>query len=326
MLAAFAIRPDHDLVVMEPDQDLFDLTARLLPRLRDVLSRERPTAVLVQGDTTTSFAAALAAYYQRIPVGHIEAGLRTGKPYEPFPEEVNRRLIAQIAAWHFAPTALARNNLLREGIAPDTVHITGNTAVDAPLQTLKRLDRKEVEAVLELSPALGNRRLLLVTGHRRESFGEGLHNICSAIRSIADRDESVAVVFAVHMNPAVQALVQAQLANHPRIVLTPPIEYVSFVDLMRRAYLILTDSGGIQEEAPSLRIPVLVLRNTTERPEGVQAGVAQLVGTRSDAIVAAAERLLGDPYAYRSMQAARNPYGDGLAAEAIVRHLETELN
>jgi UDP-N-acetylglucosamine 2-epimerase (non-hydrolysing) len=322
----FAIRPDHDLAVMAPNQDLFDLTARILPRLRDVLTAERPAAVLVQGDTTSSFAAALAAYYQRIPAGHVEAGLRTGKPYEPFPEEINRRLVTHLATWHFAPTQLACANLLREGIAPESILVTGNTAVDALLQMVERLDR-DGGALAGVLPAelLEHRRLVLVTGHRRESFGEGLRNICAAIRALADRNEHIVIAYPVHLNPAVQAPVRAILTNHPRIVLTPPLEYVPFVDLMRRAHLILTDSGGIQEEAPSLRIPVLVMRDTTERPEGIQAGVARLVGTDSDAIVAAAERLLVDGEAYARMQAVQNPYGDGHAAEAIVAFLETAL-
>ncbi len=324
-LEAFGILPDDDLAVMEPEQDLSDLTARLLPRLRDILIREEPAAVLVQGDTTSSFAAALAAYYRRVPVGHVEAGLRTGKPYEPFPEEVNRRLIAHVATWHFAPTAAARSNLLREGIAPDCVRVTGNTAVDTLLQTVERLCSNEMKPLGWIPADLANRRLLLVTGHRRESFGEGLRNICNAVRSIADRERHVTVVYAVHLNPAVQAPVRAILGDHPRIVLTPPLGYVSFVDLMRRAHLILTDSGGIQEEAPSLRVPVLVTRDTTERPEGLEAGVARLVGTRSDSIVTEVERLLRDRKAYASMQVAENPYGDGHAAEAIVHHLEAAI-
>lgn len=325
MLETFAIRPDHDLVAMEPNQDLFDLTARLLPRLSDVMIREQPAAVLVQGDTTSSFAAVLAAYYQRVPAAHVEAGLRTGKPYEPFPEEINRRLITQIATWHFAPTPLARANLLREGIAAEAIKVTGNTAVDTLLQTLEGLRAGTIRPQCRVAVDLENRRLLLVTGHRRESFGEGLRDICSALRSIADRNEDVVIVYPVHLNPAVQTPVRAILADHPRIVLTPPLDYGSFIDLMSRAHLILTDSGGIQEEAPSLRIPVLVLRDTTERQEGIDAGVAQLVGTRSDAIVAAATRLLANSDAYRGMQARYNPYGDGHAAAAIVAALEAVL-
>jgi UDP-N-acetylglucosamine 2-epimerase (non-hydrolysing) len=326
MLDGFAIRPAHNLAVMEPGQDLFDLTARLLPRLRDVLIAERPVAVLVQGDTTTSLAAVLASYYRRIPAGHIEAGLRTGKAYEPFPEEINRRLVSHMVTWHFAPTALARSNLLREGISADAILVTGNTAVDTLLQTLRRL-RRDTSVRPRWLPAklLENRRLILVTGHRRESFGEGLRNICTAVRALADRHDDVVIVYPVHLNPAVQVPVRKILADHARILLTAPLEYVPFIELMRRAYLILTDSGGIQEEAPSLRIPVLVMRDTTERPEAAQAGAARLVGTNSDSIVAATERLLADRRAYQRMRAARNPYGDGHASEAIVRHLEAVL-
>ena len=324
VLETFAIQPDYDLAVMEPKQELSDLTARLLPRIRDVLVRDRPSAVIVQGDTTSSFAAALASYYQRIPAAHVEAGLRTQNSYAPFPEENNRRLISQIARWHFAPTTAARANLLREGIAPDAVDVTGNTAVDSLLRTVERL-RTSPLTVPAWLPDLAGKRLVLVTGHRRESFGEGLRSICTAIRAVADRHEDLVAVYPIHLNPGVQAPVQAILADHPRIVLTPPLEYVAFVDLMRRAYLILTDSGGIQEEAPSLRVPVLVMRETTERPEGVQAGVSRLVGVTVEGIVAATEQLLTDENAYGAMRAADNPYGDGHAAERIVRALESSL-
>lgn len=323
MLALFEIRAHHDLAVMKPDQDLFDLTARLLPRLRVVLDAERPDAVLVQGDTTSTFVAALAAYYRRIPTGHIEAGLRTGKPYDPFPEEINRRLTTHIAAWHFAPTPWAQENLLREGVPADRVVVTGNTIVDALQQIVGGLRSGSVRFLPVIPAELATgRRIVLVTGHRRESFGEGLRNICTALLEIARRHEDVLIVYPVHLNPAVQGPVRRLLAGHPRILLTEPLDYLPFVDLMQRAYVALTDSGGVQEEAPSLQLPVLVMREATERPEGIEAGVARLVGTQSAGIVAAADRLLTNREAYEQMRARHNPYGDGHAAEAIVAYLE----
>ncbi|MGH7787204.1 MAG: non-hydrolyzing UDP-N-acetylglucosamine 2-epimerase, partial [Candidatus Binatia bacterium] len=277
-LAAFDIRPDCDLAVMTPAQDLFDLTARILLGLRPLLDAERPAAVLVQGDTTTALAAALAAYYRRIPVGHVEAGLRTGRPYEPYPEEMNRVLTSRLAAWHFAPTAAAAENLRREGVAAASIVVTGNPIVDALRSVVARLDRAPIAPALP-AERLAGRRLVLATTHRRESFGAPLREICLALRDIADRHDDVLVAIPVHLNPAVQAPVRELLGDHPRIVLTPPLDYLPFVDLMRRAHLILTDSGGLQEEAPSLGVPVLVLRDATERPEVIAAGAARLVGT-----------------------------------------------
>lgn len=329
MLAFFDVRPDHDLAVMRPDQDLSSLTARVLEGVDPVLRAEQPDALLVQGDTTTTFAATLAAYYRRIPTGHVEAGLRTGDVYDPFPEEMNRRLTTQVAAWHFPPTARARQNLLAEGVPDGRILVTGNTVVDALQDTVQRLERTPVElpaALARVPEALDGRRLILVTGHRRESFGEGMRNICGALRRIAEQHDDVLIVYPVHLNPAVQRPVRETLGDHPRVVLTPPLDYLPFVDLMRRAYFLLTDSGGVQEEAPALRVPVLVMRETTERPEGVEAGVARVVGTRSDAIVAAAERLLADPAAHDRMVAAHNPYGDGTAARRIVAYLEQKLS
>lgn len=326
MLTFFGVRPDHDLAVMQANQDLADLTGRLLQRLRPVLAAERPDAILVQGDTTTTFATALAGYYLRIPSGHVEAGLRTSDPYNPFPEEINRRLTSHVATWHFAPTQRARENLLREGIAASQIVVTGNTIVDAVQDILRRLEQRGERSTQVVAPEfVAGRRLLLVTGHRRESFGEGLRNICTALREIAERNDDVVVVYPVHLNPQVQEPVRRILGEHPRILLTEPLDYLPFIDLMRRAYLILTDSGGIQEEAPSLRVPVLVLREQTERPEGVDAGVAQLVGTRSENIIAATQHLLRDASAHARMVTADNPYGNGRAAEAIVRYLEGAL-
>jgi UDP-N-acetylglucosamine 2-epimerase (non-hydrolysing) len=326
MLALFGITPHHDLAVMRPDQDLFDLTARALTGLRAVLDSERPVAVLVQGDTTTAMAAALAAFYRQIPVGHVEAGLRTGHAYDPFPEEMNRRLTSHLATWHYAPTARAAANLAREGVPSDRVLVTGNTIVDALHAIVARLTR-DPDAVLPPLPSahFDGRRLVLVTGHRRESFGAGLRNICTALRDLAAAHPDVLVVYPVHLNPAVQRPVHEILAGLSNVVLTAPLDYLPFVDLMRRAHLILTDSGGLQEEAPSLGVPVLVMRETTERPEAVEAGTAILVGTQSDAIVAAATRLLADPAAHASMRAARNPFGDGAAASRIAAHLESVL-
>jgi len=323
MLTLFELHPDHDLAVMQPNQDLFGLTARLLQGLHAVLLAEHPDAILVQGDTTTAFVAALAGYYLRIPTGHVEAGLRSGDASHPFPEEINRRLTSHVASWHFAPTQRARENLLREGILAERIVVTGNTIVDAIHEILVRLERHPADLRAFLPPDLmQGRRLILVTGHRRESLGEGLRNICAALRTIAERNDDVVILFPVHLNPHVQATVKHILGNHRRILLTEPLDYVQFIGLMRRAYFIITDSGGIQEEAPSLGIPVLVVRETTERPEGVEAGGSRLVGTRSERIIAEAERLLYDASAYRRMVTATNPYGDGHAAEAIVQHLE----
>lgn len=326
MLTLFGIRPHHDLAVMQPDQDLFDLTARTLTGLRAVLDAERPAAVLVQGDTTTAMAAALAALYRQVPVGHVEAGLRTGQIYDPFPEEMNRRLTTQLAAWHYAPTARAEANLRREGVPAERIVVTGNTIVDALHTIVARLER-EPSAGPPAVPAeqLAGRRLVLVTGHRRESFGDGLRNICLALRELSERHADVVVVYPVHLNPAVQRPVRELLAGCPNVILTPPLDYLPFIDLMRRAYLILTDSGGLQEEAPSLGVPVLVMRDTTERPEGLEAGTAQLVGTQRDAIVAAASRLLTDAAAHARMRTATNPFGDGAAAQRIAAHLAAAL-
>ena len=326
MLALFGIVPHHDLAVMQPGQDLYDLSARALTGLRAVLEAEHPAAVLVQGDTTTAMTAALAAFYRQIPVGHVEAGLRTGAMYNPFPEETNRRLTAQLATWHYAPTARAAANLQREGIDPARVVVTGNTIVDALHGIIARLERAPADVPPALpSERLAGRRLVVVTGHRRESFGDGLRNICLALRDLAARHDDVLIVYPVHLNPAVQEPVRSLLAGQPNIVLTEPLDYLPFIDLVRRAYLILTDSGGLQEEAPSLGVPLLVMRETTERPEAIDAGAAKLVGTGRDAIVTAATALLTDARAHAAMRVTRNPFGDGAAAARIVAHLQTVL-
>lgn len=326
MLELFAIRPDYDLAVMQPGQDLFEVTSRVVMGLRDVLEAERPAAMVVQGDTTSAFSAALAAFYRRIPVGHVEAGLRTAQRYDPFPEEMNRRLTSRLTTWHYAPTPRAVENLRAEGIAGSDVFLTGNTIVDAFHHIVSRLTTQP-NACHGPVPAeqLAGRRLVLVTGHRRENFGERLQNICLALRDLAERFPDLWIVYPVHLNPAVQQPVQALLGSCERIVLTPPLDYLPFVDLMRRAYLILTDSGGVQEEAPSVHVPVLVMRETTERPEAIEAGTAQLVGTSRQSIVAAASRLLTDPALHAGMRTPRNPFGDGQAAVRITAHLERAL-
>ncbi|MCC7494511.1 MAG: UDP-N-acetylglucosamine 2-epimerase (non-hydrolyzing) [Fimbriimonadaceae bacterium] len=318
VLAVFGITPDADLDLMRPGQQLADLTARVLTELTPVLRADRPDLVLVQGDTTTVLAASLAAFYEQIAVGHVEAGLRTGDRYNPFPEEINRRLTGRLATLHFAPTDWAAGNLRAEGVAPDSIYLTGNTVIDA----LQQVAAGEQPWPDDVDPAaLTGRRLLLVTAHRRENLGEPLQAICQALRDIVTAEPETALLFAMHRNPAVRQTVRDVLGDLPRVQLIEPPDYFAFVGLMRRATLILTDSGGIQEEAPALGKPVLVLRRTTERPEGVDAGTARLVGTDRAAIVAAALQLLRDANAWRAMAQAVNPYGDGRAAQRIVEAL-----
>lgn len=319
VLALFDIVPDHDLDIMQPGQSLPDLFSRLLTAMSSLLQRERPDAVLVHGDTSTTLAASLAAFYARIPVGHVEAGLRTGNMAAPWPEEANRRLTAPLASVHFAPTARARDNLLAEGIDPDSIHVTGNTVIDALLGVVTRFEASDaIHGQLSAGfPFLDpSRKLVLVTGHRRESFGEGFERICEALRTLASRGD-VQIVYPVHLNPNVQGPVQRILGEAANVHLIEPQDYLPFVYLMTRSHLILTDSGGIQEEAPSLGKPVLVMRDTTERPEAVEAGTVRLVGTDAALIVSEVERLLEDPQAYAAMTRAHNPYGDGRAALQI---------
>lgn len=325
VLALFELVPDHDLDIMQPGQSLPGLTARILTGLEPVLRHDKPDLILVHGDTTTSFAAALAAYYQRIPVGHIEAGLRTGSLNSPWPEEGNRRLTAVLARHHFAPTEQARANLLREGIDPEGIHVTGNTVIDALLATKARIgDSIALRSALDqrfgmLRPGA---RLVLITGHRRENFGAGFERICAAIATLADRFPAVDFLYPVHLNPNVQKPVRQTLGSHPNVHLIEPLDYLPFVYLMDRAYLILTDSGGVQEEAPSLGTPVLVMRDTTERPEAVAAGTVRLVGSHTESILTHAEALLTNPEMHGLMAQAHNPYGDGRACERIVSALE----
>lgn len=315
--AFFGIRPDRDLDVMRPSQALVDLTARLLTGLDPVLAEEKPDLVLAQGDTTTVMVTALACFYRQVAFAHVEAGLRTGDLRNPFPEELNRVLVGRMAALHFAPTVGARANLLREGVPESSVHVTGNTVIDALLWAADRVD------TAPFTPARG-KRLVLVTAHRRENFGAPFEAVCHALRDVAGRPD-VELLYPVHPNPAVRDTAHRILGGHPSIRLVDPLDYPAMVAAMRACTLILTDSGGVQEEAPSLGKPVLVLRTTTERPEGVAAGAAKLVGTDRATIVAAANRLLDDAGVYAAMAAVSNPYGDGRAAERIVeacrRHL-----
>ena len=319
VLDIFGLRPDADLNLMTPDQSLNGLAGRALERLDALLAEMAPDVVVVQGDTTTAMAAALAAFHRRIPAAHVEAGLRTADPLNPFPEEMNRRLVARIAAWHFAPTAGARDNLLREHVAPEAVLVTGNTVIDA-LYMARRPSYRFTDPALEQAAAWPG-RLLLLTTHRRENLGEPLRRIYGAVRRLLQRFPDVAVVFPVHRNPHVRAAAQ-ELAGQERVYLMEPPHYLDFVHLLERSHLVLTDSGGIQEEALALGKPVLVLRTTTERPEGIAAGGARLAGTDPDRIEREAARLLMDPEAYRAMATAPNPYGDGRAAERIAHALE----
>ena len=319
VLEVFSLRPDHDLEIMTPGQSPAGVVARVLDRLPPLLREIRPDVLLVQGDTMTTFAAAFAAYLERIPSCHVEAGLRTGNRYHPFPEEMNRVLTSRLADLHFAPTATARERLLAEGVPADTVLLTGNTVIDALLATVRPDYRFSTPALAALSPSA---RVVLVTTHRRESFGAPLRSTCAAIADLVQRFPDVEVVLPVHPNPNVKLEVEAILCDTPRVHLIAPVDYVEFVHLMHRAHLILTDSGGVQEEAPSLGKPVLVLRETTERPEGIEAGTAVIVGTDRELIVQTASRLLSSDEAYQRMANAVSPYGDGRASERIVTALE----
>lgn len=318
VLQLFEITPDYDLNIMKPGQGLTEITSAVLAGLKPVLEDFTPDLVLVHGDTATTLAASLAAYYQRIPVGHVEAGLRTGNIYSPWPEEINRKVAGAITRLHFSPTEKSRQNLLREGVPDAHIHVTGNTVIDALLDVVARLEgNPQMSAKLDRQLGLDpSRRLILVTGHRRESFGGGLERICDALRRLTERSD-VHIIYPVHLNPNVIGPVKERLGGIGNVSLIAPQDYLPFVHLMRRAALILTDSGGVQEEAPSLGKPVLVMRDTTERPEAVEAGTVKLVGTDSDLIVAEITRLLDDPAAYDAMAKAHNPYGDGRAGGRI---------
>lgn len=335
VLDIFGIRPDFDLNIMKQGQDLYDVTARVLTGMRDVLQKSRPDWVLVHGDTTTSTAAALAAFYQQIPVGHVEAGLRTHDIYSPWPEEMNRQLTGRIASYHFAPTGLSRDNLLREGVDENRISVTGNTVIDALHQVVEKIkDEKGLNAKLqaELEQAGYDtrrtgpgRRLVLITGHRRENFGEGFLHICHAIKDLAQHYPDVDFVYPMHLNPNVRKPIREvfgeNLPQEGNLFFIEPLEYLGFVYLMEKAYLVLTDSGGIQEEAPGLGKPVLVMRDTTERPEALEAGTVKLVGTDYGKIRTEVSLLLENRDAYEKMSRSINPYGDGKACRRIVRIL-----
>ena len=311
VLDAFQVVPDYDLAIMKDRQTLFDITAHVMDGMRDVLEKEKPDVVLVHGDTSTTFATALTCYYLQIPVGHVEAGLRTYDPFSPYPEEFNRQATGIITRYHFAPTKLSRENLIREGKNPESVFITGNTVIDA-LQTTVRDDYTHPE----LEWAAGS-RLILLTAHRRENLGEPMHNMFRAIRRVIEEHPDVKALYPIHMNPVVREAAAAELSGCDRIRLTEPLEVLDCHNIMARSYLILTDSGGIQEEAPSLGKPVLVMRDVTERPEGIEAGTLKLVGTSEETIYSEFTRLLDDHQAYEAMAHAENPYGDGHACERI---------
>lgn len=333
VLKIFDISPDYDLDIMRPKQDLFDITAYTLTGLKDILKREHPDMVLVQGDTTTAFASGLAAYYLKIPIGHIEAGLRTHNKYSPFPEEINRHLLSTLADLHFSPTEWSKSNLLKEGIASESIWVTGNTVIDALLtvvkgqetgdkqKTLGKYFEEKYNLCLNSKLKTKSSKLILVTGHRRENFGQQFKNICYALKEIAEERKDVTIVYPVHLNPNVQQPVRNILNDLSNIHLIEPLEYEHFVFLMNKSYMILTDSGGIQEEAPSLGKPVLVMRETTERPEGIKEKAVKLVGTNKDTIVEETLEILDNSQRYESMSKGLNPYGDGHASERILKVL-----
>ncbi len=327
VLDLFKIKPDYDLNIMKSGQGLVEITSIMLSEISKVLQDYQPDLVLVHGDTTTTFSGSLAAFYEKIEVGHVEAGLRTGDIYSPWPEEVNRKLTGSIARLHFTPTETSKTNLIREGVSPDDVFVTGNTVIDALLDVVNRLERSNNLSV-KLDSDLNidiSKRLILVTGHRRESFGDGFERICAALRRIAESHKDVQIIYPVHLNPNVREPVIRILGNMNNISLIPPQEYLPFVHLMRRAALILTDSGGVQEEAPSLGKPVLVMRDTTERPEAVAAGTVKLVGTNEESILYETNKLLDDRNYYLDMARSHNPYGDGKTSNRIKKLIENYL-
>lgn len=330
VLRVFDIKPDIDLNVMRAGQDLYDVTSAVLLGMRDVLREHKPDVLLVHGDTTTTLASSMAAFYAGVSVGHVEAGLRTHDVYAPFPEEFNRQVVSRVTKWHFAPTATSRENLLAERVDPATIAVTGNTVIDALLWVLDRIEqsperRERLTAQLDaqLPFAWKQKRFVLVTGHRRENFGDGFLQICDALKSLAERYPDVHIVYPVHLNPNVQKPVNAILAGLGNVHLIEPLDYEPFVYLLKHAHIVLTDSGGIQEEAPSLGKPVLVMREVTERPEAVEAGTVRLVGANREAIIANVSALLDNEDEYKAMARAHNPYGDGKACEKIINVLRT---
>lgn len=325
VLDLFGIKPEHDLNVMKPGQDLTDITSNILLGMRQVLKNKRYDMVLVHGDTTTTMAAALAAFYEKVPVGHVEAGLRTGDIYSPWPEEMNRNLVGRIASIHFAPTERAQQSLLNEAVDHKNILVTGNTVIDALKEVVAKLktDQTLNQQLASKFPFIDpSKRLITVTGHRRENFGDGFERICHALRELSQRTD-VQIVYPVHLNPSVQEPVKRILGNCQNVHLIEPLDYLPFVYLMSQSFIIITDSGGVQEEAPSLGKPVLVMRDTTERPEAVEAGTVKLVGTNAQSIVAEALTLLDNPDAYQAMAKALNPYGDGLAAGRILAAIQS---
>lgn len=335
VLQLFEITPDYDLNIMKQGQDLYDVTARVLTGMRDVLSEVRPDTVLVHGDTTTSTAAALAAFYQQIPVGHVEAGLRTHNIYSPWPEEMNRQITGRIATYNFAPTPLSKANLLREAVSEKSITVTGNTVIDALYWVVNKikedkalnseLEQQLAEAGYDVTRLAGGKKLVLITGHRRENFGDGFINMCTAIKDLTQKYPDVDFVYPMHLNPNVRKPIHAvfgeNLDNRGNMFFIEPLEYLSFVYLMEKSNIVLTDSGGIQEEAPGLGKPVLVMRDTTERPEALEAGTVKLVGTDYNKIMSEVSLLLDDAAHYDTMSKAVNPYGDGLASGRIVEKL-----
>lgn len=329
VLGLFEITPEYDLNIMKPGQDLTDVTTNILQGIKPILADFKPDVVLVHGDTATTFATSLAAYYQQIAVGHVEAGLRTGNIYSPWPEEANRKLTGAITTYHFAPTETSQQNLLNEAVAPENITVTGNTVIDALLDVSAKLKNDTAlnnEMAERFSFLNKDKKLILVTGHRRESFGGGFERICKALAYTAEQHPGCQIVYPVHLNPNVQEPVNRLLKDVPNITLIEPQDYLPFVYLMNQAHIILTDSGGIQEEAPSLGKPVLVMRDTTERPEAVSAGTVKLVGTDVDKITASLNQLLTNEKAYEEMSFAHNPYGDGKACERIIEVLREKVN
>jgi len=328
VLDMFEIKPDYDLNIMKPGQDLFDVTSNVLLGLKDILNEFSPDIALVHGDTTTTSSASLAAFYNKIKVGHVEAGLRTGDIYSPWPEEANRQITGVLANYHFAPTTTSQNNLLKENKNPNDIVVTGNTVIDALFLALDKIEKDEalkakiIDSINSQYKLQDNKKIILVTGHRRENFGDGFINICEALKTIALNNPDIDVVYPVHLNPNVQKPVKEILSDTPNVYLINPLQYEQFIYMMNRSYFIITDSGGVQEEAPSLGKPVLVMRDTTERPEAVEAGTVKLVGTSREAIFKEAQKLLDDIDEYNAMSKAHNPYGDGKACERIVNFVK----
>jgi UDP-N-acetylglucosamine 2-epimerase (non-hydrolysing) len=328
VLSVFNIQPDYDLELMQVNQSLASFTARAISAIDDYLSDECPDLILVQGDTTTVFCTALVAFYHKIQLGHVEAGLRTWNMYSPFPEEINRVLTTKLSWLHFAPTEGAKLNLLQEGIKTENIVVTGNTVIDSLLYTIHKV-RDNPELLTQFVPELikipASDRVVLITGHRRESFGKGLNSVCEAILYLSNKYPTVWFIYPVHLNPNVKEPVHKMLGKQSNIMLIDPLEYSPFIALMLRAYIIITDSGGIQEEAPTLNTPVLITRDSTERPEAVECGAATLVGTKKELIVAEFEKLISNPEEYQKMATARNPYGDGTASESIYKSIDRRL-